>query len=99
MALFDSIVVGTDGSDTAREAVRRAVDLARALGARLQVVSAYEPVAATAAAAPVAREDEAGAPAADAQWTVAPREGVDAILDDVAAAARAAGVEAEVHAR
>ena len=83
MALFDSIVVGTDGSDTAREAVRRAVDLARALGARLQVVSAYEPVAG----------------AADAQWTVAPREGVDAILGDVAAVARAAGVEAEVHAR
>jgi len=99
MALFDSIVVGTDGSDTAREAVRRAVDLARALGARLQVVSAYEPVAETAAPAPVAREDEAGASAADAQWTVAPREGVDAILDDVAAVARAAGVEAEVHAR
>jgi nucleotide-binding universal stress UspA family protein len=102
MALFDSIVVGTDGSDTAREAVRRAVDLARALGARLQVVSAYEPVAATpaaAAAAPVAREDEPGAPAADAQWAVAPREGVDAILDDVATAARAAGVDAEVHAR
>jgi nucleotide-binding universal stress UspA family protein len=100
MALFDSIVVGTDGSDTAREAVRRAVDLARALGAHLQVVSAYEPVAETAAApTPVAREDEAGAPAADAQWAVAPREGVDAILDDVAAVARAAGVEAEVHAR
>jgi len=98
MALFDSIVVGTDGSDTAREAVRRAVDLARALGARLQVVSAYEPVAETAAAAPVAREDEAAA-AADAQWAVTPRAGVDAILDDAAAAARAAGVEAEVHAR
>ena len=99
MALFDSIVVGTDGSDTAREAVRRAVDLARALGARVQVVSADEPVAETAAAAPVAREDEAAAAAADAQWAVTPRAGVDAILDDAAAAARAAGVEAEVHAR
>jgi nucleotide-binding universal stress UspA family protein len=99
MALFDSIVVGTDGSDTAREAVRRAVELARVLGARLQVVSAYEPVAETAAAVPVAHEDEARVPPADAQWAVAPREGVDAILDDVAAVARAAGVAAEVHAR
>jgi nucleotide-binding universal stress UspA family protein len=97
MALFDSIVVGTDGSDTAREAVRRAVDLARVLGARLQVVSAYEPVAEAAAAAPVAREDDASV--AGEAWAVGPREGVDAILDDVAAVARAAGVEAEVHAR
>ena len=99
MALFDSIVVGTDGLAGRVGAVRRAVDLARALGARLQVVSAYEPVAETAAAVPVAREDEAAAAAADAQWAVTPRAGVDAILDDAAAAARAAGVEAEVHAR
>src|SRR5687768_4742467 len=97
MALFDSIVVGTDGSDTAREAVRRAVELARVLGARLQVVSAYEPVAEPAAPVPVARDDDPG-PTPDA-WAVAPREGVDAILDDVVAVARAAGVEAEVHAR
>jgi nucleotide-binding universal stress UspA family protein len=97
MALFDSIVVGTDGSETAREAVRRAVELARVLGARVQVVSAYEPVAEPAAPAPVATEDDA-ARAADA-WAVAPREGVDAILADVVAVARAAGVEAEVHAR
>jgi nucleotide-binding universal stress UspA family protein len=94
MALFDSIVVGTDGSDTAREAVRRAIELARDLGARLQVVSAYEPVGGAVAAA-VAREvDEA-----DDRWALAPREAVDAILDDVAGVARAAGVEAEVHAR
>ena len=97
MALFDSIVVGTDGSDTAREAVRRAVELARVLGARVQVVSAYEPVAEPAAPAPVATEEDA-ARVGDA-WAVAPREGVDAILADVVAVARAAGVEAEVHAR
>jgi nucleotide-binding universal stress UspA family protein len=94
MALFDLIVVGTDGSDTAREAVRRAVELARELGAGLQVVSAYEPVAGAVATA-VARDDEEG----DDRWALAPREAVDAILDDVAAVARAAGVEAEVHAR
>ncbi len=42
--MFESILVGTDGSDAAGVAVSRAVRLASALGARLQIVSAYEPV-------------------------------------------------------
>ena len=42
--MISSIVVGTDGSETAAVAVAHAIELARALGARLQVVSAYEPV-------------------------------------------------------
>ncbi|HEX3979196.1 MAG TPA: universal stress protein [Solirubrobacteraceae bacterium] len=42
--MFESILVGTDGSDAAGAAVSRAVRLASALGARLQIVSAYEPV-------------------------------------------------------
>jgi nucleotide-binding universal stress UspA family protein len=91
--MFRSIVVGTDGSDTAREAVRQAVDLARELGAALQVVCAYEPV-------PSGRlREEAQQAPADVQWTIGPREDVDATLDEVAAEADAAGVRAEVHAR
>ena len=39
--MFRSIVVGTDGSETAAEAVRRAAYLARALSSPLHVVSAY----------------------------------------------------------
>jgi nucleotide-binding universal stress UspA family protein len=42
--MFGSILVGTDGSDAAGEAVDRAVRMASALGARLQIVAAYEPV-------------------------------------------------------
>jgi nucleotide-binding universal stress UspA family protein len=42
--MFGSILVGTDGSDAAGEAVDRAVRMAFALGARLQIVAAYEPV-------------------------------------------------------
>jgi nucleotide-binding universal stress UspA family protein len=42
--VFQSIVVGTDGSETARKAVDAAVELARLTGARLELVSAYEPV-------------------------------------------------------
>ena len=36
--MFRSIVVGTDGSDTARQAVREAVELAAALGASIELV-------------------------------------------------------------
>ena len=43
--MFRSIVVGTDGSDTATQAVLQAVDLARSVGAKIELVSAYEPVA------------------------------------------------------
>ena len=43
-ALIGSMVVGTDGSETAGEAVRQATELAQQLGAKVHVVSAYEPV-------------------------------------------------------
>ena len=42
--MFERILVGTDGSDTAAEAVRQAIDLAKATGAKLGIVSAFEPV-------------------------------------------------------
>jgi nucleotide-binding universal stress UspA family protein len=44
--VFQTIVVGTDGSETAREAVRRAAELARLSGGTLHIVSAYRPVSA-----------------------------------------------------
>ena len=50
--MFSSIVVGTDGSETARVAVDAAIDLARTHGAKLHFVSAYK--AATAATAMMA---------------------------------------------
>jgi nucleotide-binding universal stress UspA family protein len=42
--MFETIVVGTDGSDTATEAVRRAAEFAKSSGATLHVVSAYKPL-------------------------------------------------------
>ncbi len=84
--MFGSIVVGTDGSETAREAVRQAVELARLAGATLEVVSAYEPVSGQRL-----REEAAEAPR-DLQWSISPREDVDATLGEVAEEARAAGV-------
>jgi nucleotide-binding universal stress UspA family protein len=41
--MFRTIVVGTDGSDTARQAVREAVELAAAPGGSIELVSAYAP--------------------------------------------------------
>src|ERR1700704_4878760 len=71
--MFKSIVVGTDGSDTANQAVRQAVELALAVGGSIDLVSAYAPVPAAAAIA-----QEAGV-----SVEVFPRQGdpADAILD------------------
>jgi nucleotide-binding universal stress UspA family protein len=91
--VFRSIVVGTDGSGTARTAVDAAVGLARLTGAALHLVSAYEPVSAQRL-----RDDARRAPA-DLQWMVNPREEVDATLAEAAERAQAGGVEAETFAR
>ena len=44
--MFDTIVVGTDGSETAAEAVRQAALLARTCGdrTRIHLVTAYQPL-------------------------------------------------------
>lgn len=41
--MFTSIVAGTDGSTSARQAVETAADLARLTGAHLHLVSAFKP--------------------------------------------------------
>jgi len=91
--MFRSIVVGTDGSDTATQAVRQAIDLARALDAKLELVSAYEPVPAQRL-----NEERREAPE-DLQWAINPREDVDVTLAAAAAAAAEAGVSVDVYPR
>jgi nucleotide-binding universal stress UspA family protein len=91
--VFRSIVVGTDGSETARKAVGEALALAKLTGARVELVSAYEPV-------PKARlREEARQLPADLQWMVNPREDVEATLSEAAESARAAGVESATYPR
>jgi nucleotide-binding universal stress UspA family protein len=90
--LFASIVVGTDGSETATEAVRQAIELAKPLGAKLQIVSAYEPVSDTRLRA------EAQQAPQDLQWMVNPREDVEAVLNEAAETARES-VQTETFAR
>jgi nucleotide-binding universal stress UspA family protein len=91
--MFKSIVVGTDGSGTATQAVRQAVDLASAVGAKLELVSAYEPVPSQRL-----REERRDAPE-DLQWAIGPREDVDVTLEAAATVAREAGVEVNVYPR
>jgi nucleotide-binding universal stress UspA family protein len=90
--MFRSIVVGTDGSDTATQAVRQAIELARSVGARIELVSAYEPVT-------DARLREEIVVPEDLHWMINPREDVLATLEAAAGEIRAAGVEVEVFAR
>ena len=91
--MFGSIVVGTDGSDTARQAVREAVELAKAVGATVNIVSAYEPVSNQRL-----REESRDAPK-DLQWQVNPREDVDATLREASDAVEDSGVKVETYAR
>jgi len=92
--VFTSILVGTDGSDTAHAALLRAIELAAGLRARLGIVSAYEPVS-----DPRLRGEQVVAPK-DVQWAINPHEAVLALLDEARAEAVEAGVaEVETFAR
>jgi nucleotide-binding universal stress UspA family protein len=91
------IVVGTDGSSTAGEAVRQAIDLAKSLGASLAIVSAYteqkphDP--ATAYEPKLMEDDESAQLPADVARPVGRRAGSVASLEAAVALAAEAGVE------
>lgn len=83
--MFNSIVVGTDGSDCAAEAVRQAIALALALGAALKIVSAYEP----------RTEGQAGSgagPVQDPGWEMGPHDDVLTLLEHYRSEAEVAGL-------
>jgi nucleotide-binding universal stress UspA family protein len=88
--MFKSIVVGTDGSETADVALRRAIDLARLTGAKLHVVSAYEPAPAHVGGnQPVAEA---------AEWSVGSDFKVESVLQRAQDEAGGGDVEIELHA-
>jgi len=91
--MFGTIVVGTDGSETATEAVRQATELAKSVGDSIALVSAYEPVSSARL-----REEAQQVPK-DLEWMVNPREDVDATLKAAAEQITAAGVEVQTYAR
>jgi nucleotide-binding universal stress UspA family protein len=88
--MADLIVVGTDGSETAKHALNEAVRLAKALEAELHIVSAYEPLRGA---------HVSGAPEGAARvWAPHPDDKVEGILNEAAAGVRVAGVQAKTHA-
>jgi nucleotide-binding universal stress UspA family protein len=91
--MFGSIVVGTDGSTTAQEAVRQAIELARTVDATIHLVSAYEPVSESRLTHERQQVPE------DAQWMVNAREDVDAALKEAAAPLEEEGLSVERYAR
>ena len=91
--MFGSIVVGTDGSDTAGEAVRQATELAKAGGAKIHLVSAFEPVGNQRL-----REERQQVPE-DMSWMVNEREDVNATLKEAEERISGAGVEVQTFAR
>jgi nucleotide-binding universal stress UspA family protein len=91
--MFARIVVGTDGSETAKQAVREATELAKQTGASLDIVSAYDPVPQSRL-----REERLEAPA-DIEHAVNPHEDVNAILAEAEQEVSGAGVEVRTFAR
>jgi nucleotide-binding universal stress UspA family protein len=85
--MFSSVVVGTDGSDSAAEAVRGAIDLAKLYGAKLHIVTAYKPKPVRTEGVPEEFTERLG-----------PGAAADSLLDDQCSRARTAGIEVEGHA-
>jgi nucleotide-binding universal stress UspA family protein len=88
--MFKSIVVGTDGSETADIALRRAIALAALTGGKLHVVSAYDP-------SPARVGGNKPVPEA-AEWSVGSDFKVEAVLQRAQDEAGAGKVDFEVHA-
>ena len=90
--LYRTIVAGTDGSVTAQEAVRHAVAISRAHGARLHLVAA----GASESEAELNRA-RSGVPA-DFHYAISPRSYLEAMLGDIADDIRASGIDVTCHA-
>ena len=86
--MSEAIVVGTDGSETAKRAVEEAVRLAKALQAQVHLVSGFRPTNARVTGAPTG---------AAKVWQPLPDSKVDALMQEAEAAVRLAGVKVKTH--
>lgn len=85
----ESIVVGTDGSETAGRAVEEAVRLAKALDGEIHLVSAYEPLRGA---------HVTGAPEGAAKvFAPRPDSKVESTIEQAEASVRFAGVPVKTH--
>jgi nucleotide-binding universal stress UspA family protein len=85
--MFETVVVGADGSASAADAVQQAIELVKLTGGRLHIVSAYKPQQMKLAGGDeFARSLDTG-------------DLADSVLADLAGRARIAGVEAQIHGK
>ena len=96
--MFTTIVVGTDGSDGAAQAVHEAADLASVCpGSTLHIVTVQKPMAANAVAS---AELATAAPiGAELEWEAETRDHLEEMLAAVAERVGDEGVAVETHAR
>lgn len=80
--MISTVAVGTDGSETAEEAVRQAAEIARRYGAKLMLLSAFPGPQAFAAYAGI-----------DLEWASGSRTYVKRILERSETALRREGIE------
>lgn len=89
--MSEAIVVGTDGSDSAKLAVEEAVRLAKALGGEIHLVSAFEPLRGA---------HVTGAPQGAAKvWEPLPDSQVESRIQEAEAGVRFAGVPVVAHTK
>jgi nucleotide-binding universal stress UspA family protein len=87
--MYESIVVGTDGSDTSKRAVAEATRLAELMKGTVHLVSAYEPLRGARIS---------GAPEGAAKvWAVRPDAQVESIVEQAAAGVRMRDVDVKSH--
>jgi nucleotide-binding universal stress UspA family protein len=86
--VFNTVVVGADGSETAAEAVRRAIGLVKLTGGQLHIVTAYKPEHLGSSDGEIDRYLKSLGSDSFAR----------SVLAELSAVARAAGIQAETHA-
>jgi nucleotide-binding universal stress UspA family protein len=90
--MLKTIVVGTDGSQTAGRALQDAVALASSVGGTLHVVTAYQPAGRARLKAEAEEAPE------DLQWAIGPGEDAEITLQAATDATAGSGVEVHGHA-
>jgi len=83
--VFETVVVGADGSATAAEAVRVAIELVKLTGGRLHIVTAYKPQQLRSAAGE------------EFSKSLSTGDVAESVLADLASRARSSGVEVQTH--
>ncbi len=84
--MFDNVVVGADGSETAAQAVKHAVDLAKLYNGTVHIVSAYKP------------QQFASGGSGEFSKSLESGDIAESLLAELASLARIAGVPAQMHA-